>query len=244
MSEPVLELDGVEVRYGSVAAVRDVRLRVDEGEIVGLIGPNGAGKSTTLNAIMGVVPPSAGEIRLRGLSLRRKSSEAIAHAGVALVPEGRRIFSGFTVDENLRLGLAGRRLGLAGRRRNGGGDPLEAAYGLFPVLKEFRRRNAGHLSGGQQQQLAIGRALVAEPDVLLLDEPSLGLAPLAVDSVFEALRGIRERGVTILLVEQRALHTVALADRTHVLVGGELRLTLSPADAHDTDKIVAAYLSS
>ena len=237
MPEPVLELDGVEVRYGSVAAVRDLRLRVDEGEIVGLIGPNGAGKSTTLHAIMGVVPPSAGEIRLRGRSLRRKSSESIAHAGVALVPEGRRIFSGFTVEENLRLGLAA-------RRRNGGGDPLEVAYDLFPVLREFRRRNAGHLSGGQQQQLAIGRALVAEPDVLLLDEPSLGLAPLAVDNVFEALRGIRERGVTILLVEQRALHTVALADRTHVLVGGELGLTLTPADAHDTDKIVAAYLSS
>jgi branched-chain amino acid transport system ATP-binding protein len=237
MPDPVLELDGVEVRYGSVAAVRDVRLRVDEGEIVGLIGPNGAGKSTTLHAIMGVVPPSAGEIRLHGSSLRRKSSESIAHAGVALVPEGRRIFYGFTVEENLRLGLAA-------RRGNGGGDPREVAYDLFPILKEFRRRNAGHLSGGQQQQLAIGRALVAEPDVLLLDEPSLGLAPLAVDNVFEALRGIRERGVTILLVEQRALHTVALADRTHVLVGGELRLTLTPADAHDTDKIVAAYLAS
>ena len=150
-----------------VAAVRDVALRVDKGEIVGLIGPNGAGKSTTLHAIMGVVPPSAGEIRLRGRSLRRKSSESIAHAGVALVPEGRRIFSGFTVEENLRLGLAA-------RRRNGGGDPLAVAYDLFPILKEFRRRNAGHLSGGQQQQLAIGRALVAEPDVLLLDEPSLG----------------------------------------------------------------------
>ena len=238
MPEPVLELDGVEVRYGSVAAVRDVRLRVDEGEIVGLIGPNGAGKSTTLHAIMGVVPSSAGEIRLRGRSLRRKSSESIAHAGVALVPEGRRIFSGFTVEENLRLGLAAR------RRNGGGGDPLDAAYDLFPILREYRRRNAGHLSGGQQQQLAIGRALVAEPDVLLLDEPSLGLAPLAVDNVFEALRGIRERGVTILLVEQRAIHTVALADRTHVLVGGELGLTLTPADAHDTDKIVSAYLSS
>jgi branched-chain amino acid transport system ATP-binding protein len=217
-------------------AVRGVRLRVGRGEIVGLIGPNGAGKSTTLHAIMGAVPTAAGEIRLNGRSLRRRSSESIAHAGVALVPEGRRIFYDFTVEENLRLGLAGR-----GRR--GGGEALDHAYELFPILREYRRRHAGHLSGGQQQQLAIGRALVAEPDVLLLDEPSLGLAPLAVDSVFEALRGIRERGVTILLVEQRALHTVALADRTHVLVGGELRLSLTPADAHDTDKIVSAYLA-
>jgi branched-chain amino acid transport system ATP-binding protein len=236
MPEPVLELDGLEVRYGTVAAVRDVSLRVDKGEIVGLIGPNGAGKSTTLHAIMGVLPPAAGEVRLHGQALRRRSSEAIARAGVALVPEGRRIFYDFTVEENLRLGLAA-------RRRNGGGDPLETAYDLFPMLREFRRRHAGHLSGGQQQQLAIGRALVAGPELLLLDEPSLGLAPLAVDSVFEALRGIRERGVTILLVEQRALHTVALADRTHVLVGGELRMTLGPADAKDTDKIVAAYLA-
>jgi branched-chain amino acid transport system ATP-binding protein len=236
MAEPVLELAGLEVRYGTVAAVRDVSLRVDKGEIVGLIGPNGAGKSTTLHAIMGVVPPAAGEVRLHGRPLRRRSSESIAQAGVALVPEGRRIFYDFTVEENLRLGLAA-------RRRNGGGDPLETAYDLFPMLREFRRRHAGHLSGGQQQQLAIGRALVAGPELLLLDEPSLGLAPLAVDSVFEALRGIRERGVTILLVEQRALHTVALADRTHVLVGGELRMTLGPADAKDPDKIVSAYLA-
>ena len=236
MADPALELDGLEVRYGSVPAVRGLTLRLDEGEIVGLIGPNGAGKSTTLHAIMGAIPTHAGEIRLQGRSIRRRSPEAIARAGVALVPEGRRIFSEFTVEENLKLGLA------AGRGTRSGG--LIFAYDLFPMLKEYRRRQAGVLSGGQQQQLAIGRALVAEPEVLLLDEPSLGLAPLAVDSVFEALRGIREQGVTILLVEQRALHTVALADRTHVLVGGELRLTLSPADAHDTDKIVSAYLAS
>jgi len=236
MADPALELDGLEVRYGSVPAVRGLTLRLDEGEIVGLIGPNGAGKSTTLHAIMGAVPAHAGEIRLQGRSIRKRSPEAIAHAGVALVPEGRRIFAEFTVEENLKLGQA------AGRGRRSGG--LILAYDLFPILKEYRRRQAGVLSGGQQQQLAIGRALVAEPEVLLLDEPSLGLAPLAVDSVFEALRGIREQGVTILLVEQRALHTVALADRTHVLVGGELRLTLSPADAHHPDKIVSAYLSS
>src|SRR5512132_124898 len=212
MPEPAaLELDGVEVRYGSVSAVRDLTLRVGKGEIVGLIGPNGAGKSTTLNAIMGLQPAHRGEIKLNGQALRRRSPESIAHRGVALVPEGRRIFGDFTVEENLRLGLAA-------NRDPKGGYPLARAYDLFPMLKEFRRRSAGALSGGQQQQLAIGRALVANPDVLLLDEPSLGLAPRAVDEVFHALRRIRERGVTILLVEQRALHTVAMADRTHVLV--------------------------
>src|SRR4051812_34509091 len=236
MPEPALELDGLEVRYGTVAAVRDVALRVDKGEIVGLIGPNGAGKSTTLHAIMGVVPASAGEIRLHGRSLRKRSSESIAQAGVALVPEGRRIFYEFTVEENLRLGLAA-------RRGSGKGDPLERAYELFPMLREFRRRHAGHLSGGQQQQLAIGRALVAEPDVLLLDEPSLGLAPLAVDSVFEALAAIRERGIAVLLVEQRAQRTVAAADRSHVLANGEVRLTLGPEQAGDTDTLVQAYFS-
>jgi branched-chain amino acid transport system ATP-binding protein len=238
MPEPgALKLNAVEVRYGSVPAVRDLSLRVGAGEIVGLIGPNGAGKSTTLHAIMGLLPLHAGEIRLHGTSLRGRSPESIAKAGVVLVPEGRRIFGDFTVEENLRLGLAAR------RSRNGG-NPLRSAYELFPMLRDFRRRPAGALSGGQQQQLAIGRALVAEPDVLLLDEPSLGLAPTAVDGVFAALGEIRDRGMTILLVEQRAQRTVALADRTHVLVGGLLRMTLGPADAEDTDKIVAAYLSA
>jgi branched-chain amino acid transport system ATP-binding protein len=227
------------VRYGAVAAVRNVSLRVGKGEIVGLIGPNGAGKSTTLHAIMGVVPAHAGEVRLDGRPLRGKAPEAIARAGVALVPEGRRIFGELTVEENLRLGLAAR-----ARADRSGSDELAVAYDLFPILREFRGRSAGALSGGQQQQLAIGRALVARPAVLLLDEPSLGLAPTAVDGVFEALAAIRERGVTILLVEQRAQRTVAFADRTHVLANGELRMTLGPADAGDTDTMVAAYLAS
>jgi branched-chain amino acid transport system ATP-binding protein len=237
MPDPALQLEGVEVRYGSVAVVRDLSLRVETGEIVGLIGPNGAGKSTTLHAIMGLIPAQAGAIRILGQDAAGRTPESIARGGVALVPEGRRIFGDFTVEENLRLGLAGR------RARNGG-DPLASAYELFPILHEFRRRSAGALSGGQQQQLAIGRAIVAEPELLLLDEPSLGLAPTAVDGVFGALGSIRERGVTIVLVEQRAQRTVALADRTHVLVGGELRLTLGPQDAGDTDKLIAAYLAS
>ena len=237
MPEAALELDGVEVRYGSVSAVRDLTLRVGKGEIVGLIGPNGAGKSTTLHAIMGLLPAHRGEIRFQGKPLRRRAVESIARAGIALVPEGRRIFGDFTVEENLRLGLAA-------RRRAYIGDPLGPAFELFPILSEFRRRPAGALSGGQQQQLAIGRALVARPDVLLLDEPSLGLAPLAVDGIFKAFTEIREFGTTILLVEQRAQRTVALSNRTHVLVGGELRMTLGPSDAENTDKIIAAYLAS
>jgi branched-chain amino acid transport system ATP-binding protein len=237
MAEPALEVDRLEVRYGAVAAVRDVSLRVESGEIVGLIGPNGAGKSTTLHAITGLVTAYGGDVRLAGRSILGRSPEAIAHQGVALVPEGRRIFADFSVEENLRLGLAAR------RGRDGRGS-LTEAYELFPVLRNYRRRSAGALSGGQQQQLAIARALVARPQVLLLDEPSLGLAPTMVDNVFAALVQIRKRGVTILLVEQRAHRTVALADRTHVLANGELRMTLGPGDADDTDKLVAAYLAS
>src|SRR5436189_662448 len=223
----LLEVDRLEVRHGAVHAVRDLSFTVDRGEIVGLIGPNGAGKSSTLHAIMGVARPAAGDVRVRGASVVGRKPEDVARAGVGLVPEGRRIFAELTVEENLRLGLAGRR----GRGRDG----IERVYELFPIVHEFRRRSAGALSGGQQQQLAIARALVAEPDVLLLDEPSLGLAPRIVDVVFEALAAIRERGLAVLLVEQRAQRTVALADRTYVIANGEHRLTLGPADAGDTD---------
>jgi branched-chain amino acid transport system ATP-binding protein len=233
---PLLALAGLVVRYGSVAAVRDLSLEVHRGEIVGLIGPNGAGKSTTLHAVMGLVPAAGGAIRVDGRHVQGRRPEDVARSGIALVPEGRRIFGGFTVEENLRLGLAG--------RRDGAGDAaFGAVYELFPILADFRQRPAGALSGGQQQQLAIGRALVAAPDLLLLDEPSLGLAPTIVDVVFAALAEIRDRGVTVLLVEQRAQRTVAFADRTYVLANGELRATLTPADADATDRLVAAYLA-
>jgi branched-chain amino acid transport system ATP-binding protein len=232
----VLELRDLEVRYGSVPAVRRLTIEVGEGEIVGLIGPNGAGKSTTLHAIMNLVPAHAGEIVLRGRSIRKRNPESVARAGVALVPEGRRIYAGLTVEENLRLGLAGR------RGRDDTDTDLQWVRGLFPIVGEMRGRQAGSLSGGQQQQLAIARALVARPDVLLLDEPSLGLAPQVVDLVFEALAAIRDRGVTVLLVEQRAQRTVAFADRTYVLANGELVTTLGPKDADDTARLIAAYL--
>jgi branched-chain amino acid transport system ATP-binding protein len=233
----VLELVELEVRYGGVPAVRRLSLEIRAGEIVGLIGPNGAGKSTTLHAIMGATSIHAGDVRFHGTSLRGSSPEVIARHGIALVPEGRRIYAELSVEENLRLGLAGR------RSREGAEEDLQGIRELFPVVDEFRSRRAGVLSGGQQQQLAIARALAARPEVLLLDEPSLGLAPKLVDVVFEALARIRERGISVLLVEQRAQRTVALADRTYLVANGELRLVLHPTDADDTERMVAAYLS-
>jgi branched-chain amino acid transport system ATP-binding protein len=232
-----LALERLEVAYAGVPAVRGVDLAVGRGEIVGLVGPNGAGKSSTLHAVMGAVPLSGGDVRLAGVSLRGRRPEDVARLGVALVPEGRHVYASLSVEENLRLGLAGR------RTREGLADDIAWVHELFPVVREFAKRHAGALSGGQQQQLAIARALVARPDVLLLDEPSLGLAPTIVERLFETLGHIRERGVSILLVEQRAQLTIAFADRTHVIANGMLRLTLGPQDAGDTERLTAAYLS-
>ena len=232
----MLEIDDLSVSYGNVSAVRGLSLSVAPGEVVGLIGPNGAGKSTTLHAVMGVVPAKQGDIRLAGASILGRRPEDIARSGIALVPEGRRIFSELTVEENLMLGLAGRRTPATP-------DDFAAVYELFPVVHEFRKRHAGALSGGQQQQLAIARALIAAPDVLLLDEPSLGLAPVIVDIVFDAIAHIREIGLSVLLIEQRAQRTVAFADRTFLIANGEVRLTLTPADANQTDRMIAAYLA-
>jgi branched-chain amino acid transport system ATP-binding protein len=239
-SEPALELDAIEVRYGPIPAVRGLSLTVGRGEIVGLIGPNGAGKSTTLHAIMGLVPCSSGQVRLHGSPLRGRP-EDVARAGVSLVPEGRHIFGSLTVEENLRLGLSAR------RSMDGADADREWVRSLFPVIEQFADRHAGALSGGQQQQLAIARALIARPDVLLLDEPSLGLAPIVVDTLFETLGQVRASGVSILLVEQRGALTVGFADRTHVLSNAELRLTLTRDDARRpeqlTAQLTAAYLS-
>jgi branched-chain amino acid transport system ATP-binding protein len=237
VTPPALVVEELEVRHAAVTAVRGLSFEVGHGEIVGLIGPNGAGKSSTLHAIMGAVRPAAGDVRVNGASVVGRRPEDVARLGVALVPEGRRIFAELTVEENLVLGLAGR------RRRDGVGEAMQAVYDLFPVVEESRQRKAGALSGGQQQQLAIARALVADPEVLLLDEPSLGLAPRVVDLVFEALAAIRDRGIAILLVEQRAQRTVAFADRSHVLSKGALRLTLGPESAGDTQALVSAYLA-
>lgn len=231
----MLEVRDLSVQYGAVSAVRGVSLRVGKGEVVGLIGPNGAGKSTILHTIMGMVPSVSGDVQLHGETLTGVATERIVRSGVALVPEGRRIFGHLTVRENLRLGTFAR------RQQDGVAADLSWVFELFPVLEEFGERRAGVLSGGQQQMLAIARALLAKPDVVLLDEPSLGLAPSFVDAVFGALERLRDAGATLLLVEQRAQRTVRFANRTHVLSNGEIRLTLTPADAGDSEAIARAY---
>ncbi len=231
----LLELRDVAARYGQVRALDGVSLAVDEGQIVAVLGANGAGKTTTLRAISGTVR-RGGTITFDGHALGRRGPESVAKLGVAHVPEGRGTFSELSVEENLRLG--------AYTRRGSLDDDIERMGGYFPWIGQRLDQHAGTLSGGEQQMLALARALMSRPRLLLLDEPSLGLAPQAVDAVFETLAAIRERGVTILLVEQRAQRTVALADRTQVLANGQLRMTLGPADADDTARLIAAYLAA
>jgi branched-chain amino acid transport system ATP-binding protein len=236
VTEPaLLELSSLHVRYGAVPALRDVSFVVGAGEVVGVVGPNGAGKTTMLSAIMRMVGWSGGDIRFRGKSLAGRSSDQVARLGIALVPEGRQIFSDLTVDENLRLGMVAR------RSRQGVASDLDHVVELFPVVGDFRDRPAGLLSGGQQQQLAIARALLADPDLLVLDEPSLGLAPAVIDAVFSSLATVRRSGRTIVIVEQRAQRTIAFADRTYVLADGRIRAELGPGDADNGDLLRASY---
>jgi len=234
MAEALLEISGLSVSYGAVSAVDGVDLTVDRGEVVGLVGANGAGKSSTLLAVTGVVHAQSGDIRLDGRSIVGLPTEQIARAGVALVPEGRHVFSSFTVEENLRLGLLGR------AEPEGAEEDLAWVRELFPVTAIRANEFAGHLSGGQQQMLVIARALLTRPRMLLLDEPSLGLAPTVVETVFEALSEIRRRGVAILLVEQRAHVTVGFADRTHVMRGGSIVMTIED-DEMDMEAMTEAY---
>lgn len=214
----LLSLASLQVRYGNAPAIHELSLHVAAGEIVCLVGPNGAGKSTCLLTIAGVVEPARGEIQFEGSSIRGLSPETIARAGISLVPEGRRIFGRLTVRENLVV-ASGTQGGVLKTR-----DQFDRVLALFPVLQDRYNGYAGQLSGGEQQQLAIARALICRPKLLLVDEPSLGLAPLFADLVFETLKRLREEGVTLLVVEQSARRALGLADRTYLLRSGRLIL--------------------
>ncbi len=210
----MLKITDLSVNYGRVRAVQHLSLEVNDGELVGLVGHNGAGKTTTLMTITGVLRPSGGDIILDGRSLVGMSPDAILRAGVSLVPEGRRIFGRLSVGENLRIGTTTR------KDRKQADDDLKRLLERFPVLERDWSKSGAKLSGGEQQQLAIARALLSRPKLLLLDEPTLGLAPLMVDRVFEILDDLRKEGVTILLVEQNAARTIEIADRTYVVRSG------------------------
>lgn len=235
-SGDALRVSDLRVSYGGIAAVKGISLAVDKGEIVTLIGANGAGKTSTLKAIVGLVPAQAGEITLFGEPIRGMATPRIAGKGVALVPEGRAIFGNLTVAENLELGAFLQRepAGMAAR--------LDRVLQLFPRLSERMAQQAGTLSGGEQQMLAIGRALMSDPKLLLLDEPSLGLAPKLVEQIFEAIVEVARGGLTILLVEQNTRLALETASRAYVLVTGELALAGSCPELREDPRIKGAYL--
>jgi branched-chain amino acid transport system ATP-binding protein len=235
----MLTLNSVHAGYGRVEALHGISLEVQQGEIVALIGANGAGKSTTLRAISGVLRPTAGDIALEGRSIAGLTPERVAAAGIAHVPEGRRVFPGFTVRENLELaGLA------LGRPSADVHSDVEAVFELFPRLRERRKQYAWSLSGGEQQMLVIGRGLVARPRLLMLDEPSLGLAPALVDQVYEVVERIRGQGTTILLVEQNAGVALAVADRAHVLELGRIVLSGPASELAESELVRHSYLGA
>jgi len=232
---PVLSVRDLSVSYGAIKALHGVSMDVYEGEIVCVIGANGAGKSTLLNAVMGMVRPESGEISFEGKPLARKSHQVVAQ-GVSLVPEGRKIFAPLTVDENLTIGAFPRKDKLQVKK------DLEWVYTLFPRLKERKGQYAGTLSGGEQQMLSIGRALMSRPRVLLLDEPSLGLAPILIKEIFKELVRINREGVTVLLVEQNARQALMLSHRGYVLQTGRIVMHGPSADLLSNPDVKAAYL--
>ncbi len=212
----MLATEDLRVSYGNISALGGVTLHIDEREIVSVIGPNGAGKSSLLNVIAGMVVPAAGRIEFEGRAIAGTAPEDLVRLGISLVPEGRHIFAGLTVAENIRIGAVAR------RDRGAIEGDVDRALGMFPVLRERLRQPAGKLSGGEQQMLAISRALLAKPRLLLIDEPSLGLAPLVVNDVYRAIADLRADGVTILIVEQSAARALEAADRTYVLASGRI----------------------
>jgi branched-chain amino acid transport system ATP-binding protein len=232
----LLELEDVHTYYGAIHALRGISITVDEGEIVTLIGSNGAGKSTTLRTISGLLRPRQGEIRLRGERIDGRKPHEIVEMGVGQSPEGRRVFARMNIHENLEMGAFAR------KDRGTLAAEYERVYELFPRLRERKLQKAGTLSGGEQQMLAIGRALMAAPKVLLLDEPSMGLSPILVEQIFDIIRTINERGTTVLLVEQNALMALGIARRGYILQTGEVVLADSAEQLKTDPAVRKAYL--
>jgi branched-chain amino acid transport system ATP-binding protein len=234
---PLLEVSGIRTFYGAIEALKGVSLTVDEGEVVTLIGSNGAGKSTTLRSVCGLTPASAGTVTFAGENITRVTAHEIVTRGIALSPEGRRCFARMTVRENLDLG--------AFRRRGASiAEDMERVFALFPRLKEREKQKAGTMSGGEQQMLAIGRALMASPRLLLLDEPSLGIAPVLVDQIYSTITEIARSGTAILLVEQNANRALAAATRGYVLETGKIALTGDSASLQRDPEVQKAYLGT
>ncbi len=232
----MLVLEDVQVRYGAIVALHGLSLRVEQGEMVGVIGPNGAGKTTTLMTIAGVLRPVRGSITFAGESIVGKAPEDIVRQGIALVPEGRRIFPGLTVEENLRLGAAPR------GDRGAVQQDIEEMCTRFPILGERLRQPGGTLSGGEQQQLAIARGLMSRPSLIMLDEPSLGLAPMLVEEIFDLVARLRETGVTVMLVEQNVERTLQVADRAYLLKTGRVEYEGPARQLASRVDIASAYL--
>jgi branched-chain amino acid transport system ATP-binding protein len=235
---PVLHVDGIHSFYGAIEALKGISLEVYEGEIVTLIGSNGAGKTTTLRSISGIVPPREGAIYYLGQDITGMPGHAVAGIGIAHSPEGRRIFPRMTVLENLEMGAFTRKDNVSIRA------DIERVYEMFPRLKERQKQKAGTMSGGEQQMLAMGRALMAQPKLLLLDEPSLGLAPVIVDKIYEIIREINQQGVTILLVEQNANYALDVSSRGYVLETGTVALSDKSAALRTDPRVMEAYLGT
>jgi len=235
MADTLLKVSALKVAYGGIQAVKGVSFGVREGELVSLIGANGAGKTTTLKAITGLQPVAAGEIEYMGRSIKGQGAWDLVRQGLVMVPEGRGVFARMTITENLQMGAFL-------RRDNEVEADIEKVFVIFPRLKERRSQLAGTMSGGEQQMLAMGRALMARPKVLLMDEPSMGLSPIMVDKIFEVVNDIHGRGVTILLVEQNASRALQIASRGYVMDSGEVTMTGDAKQLLSDPKVRAAYL--
>ncbi len=236
MSQTLLKVSGLKVAYGGIQAVKGVDFEVREGELVSLIGSNGAGKTTTMKAITGLLPINDGDIEYLGQSIRGRGAWDMVKQGLAMVPEGRGVFTRMTITENLQMGAHIR------RDKAGIAQDMERVFATFPRLKERKDQLAGTMSGGEQQMLAMGRALMSRPKVLLMDEPSMGLSPIMVDKIFEVVRDVHAQGVTILLVEQNASRALELADRGYVMESGLISMSGNARDMLNDPKVRAAYL--